>query len=538
MLGTFGPKQGARQPSGAGFFGGFAAKLARFDIGYRRYVIAASVVVLLVAIVGTLRVQTGTNFIKDFRSGTMVRLQYETISKAFGGANTFNIIIDGQGPDAIIEPPALDAIKSLQQWLAAQPEIGSTTSIVDHLRLLHRGFSVDPEAELPRERSHIKQLLVFAGGDEIESLIDRRFSVTNIVVRTSVDDTASIAALAKRIRLQLDTLTPPLTGRVTGHSVLIARTVDEIAQGQMGSLILAMTAIFFIMAALFTSYRAAGLALIPNVLPILVYFGALGLLGISLSPTTSLIACIALGVAADDTIHYFVRFNTDAKKTASETKATASALGETLRPITYTAMALCLGFLIMTTSELRNQVEFGLLAAFTLLVAWLANITLTPALASGVRIVTLWDVVRLDLGHDPQHSIPLMQGLTLRSARTFALLSDIMDLKAGSRVITEDEEGDDMYVVIDGQLRVWVERHDGPVDLAVMKRGDVIGEIGHFVAKRTANVDAVTDVRLLRFNDKSLDRLRRWRPWIAATVYRNLNRAQAERLARTTHMMR
>jgi CRP-like cAMP-binding protein len=131
-----------------------------------------------------------------------------------------------------------------------------------------------------------------------------------------------------------------------------------------------------------------------------------------------------------------------------------------------------------------------------------------------------------------------MQGLSLRHARTFALLSNIMDVKAGSRIVTEGEEGDDMYVVIGGQLRVWVEGQDGPVDLATLTRGAILGEVGFFVHKRSANVDAVTDSRLLRFNVEDLERLRRRRPWIAAIIYRNLNRVQAERMARTTHRVR
>ena len=291
------------------------------------------------------------------------------------------------------------------------------------------------------------------------------------------------------------------------------------------------------LALLFTSISAGFVAMLPNFLPIATYFGLLGLLDLTLNPTTSLIACIVLGIAVDDTIHFLARFNADARAQANEQAAVRSALRTTLRPVTLTTAALCLGFLVFTGSDLQNQVEFGALAAATLLVAWITDITVTPALGSTVRIVTLWDLLRLDLGQSPQHTIPLLAGLSTRQARTFALLSNIEKLPAGSRVITEGDNARDIYVVVDGKLRAWVERSGEVRQLSTMGRGATMGEAGYFGQKRTANVDAVSDVRLLRFDSQDLERLRRRHPRIAATIFRNLNRVQAERIARTTAML-
>ncbi len=518
-----------------------AAKvLARFNLRYRRSIIAVSVVLMVLALLGTLRIEVATDFIGDFPAKAPVRQQYESIRSAFNGASPFYIVIDGHAADAIVEPVNLRQIETLQAWLAAQPEVGGSLSIVDSLKLINRSLNGNDQAyyRIPENRALVKQLLVFGGGEELDGTIDKSFSVTSIQVRANVGDSASITALTERIEQRLAALNPPLSARITGNTVLVSRALDNIAGGQLFSVALALGVIYLLMSAMFTSWRAGALALVPNLIPVTVYFGTLGLLDIPLTPTTSLIACITLGIAVDDTIHYMVRFNADARRLANESKAAFSALEGVLRPITYTTMALCLGFLVLTTSDLKNQMQFGALSVFTLFLAWLCNITLAPALTVGVRIVTLWDVLRLDLGEDPQHSIPLMQGLTLRQARTFALLSNIMDVKAGTRIVTEGEEGHDMYVVISGQLRVWVPRHDGPVDLATMSRGAILGEIGFFAAKRSANVDTLTDTRLLRFNVDDLERLRRRRPWIAAIIYRNLNRVQAERLVRTTHMMR
>ncbi|MFT4047314.1 MAG: hypothetical protein QM661_11545 [Solimonas sp.] len=65
----------------------------------------------------------------------------------------------------------------------------------------------------------------------------------------------------------------------------------------------------------------------------------------------------------------------------------------------------------------------------------------------------------------------------------------------------------------------------------------MIGEAGYFGQRRTANVDTLTPVRVLRFDSQDLERLRLRYPRVAALVLRNLNRIQAERLARATAML-
>ena len=77
-------------------------------------------------------------------------------------------------------------------------------------------------------------------------------------------------------------------------------------------------ALTLILSALFTSFRVGFIALIPNVLPVLVYFGILGWGGISLNTTTGLVACMVLGIAVDDTIHFLTHFNREAKAHADE----------------------------------------------------------------------------------------------------------------------------------------------------------------------------------------------------------------------------
>ena len=68
--------------------------------------------------------------------------------------------------------------------------------------------------------------------------------------------------------------------------------MDDIALGQALSMVTAFGIIYLILAFLFTSFRIGFIALLPNALPVLVYFGILGWTGVTLNTVTGLVACL------------------------------------------------------------------------------------------------------------------------------------------------------------------------------------------------------------------------------------------------------
>jgi len=206
--------------------------------------------------------------------------------------------------------------------------------------------------------------------------------------------------------------------------------------------------------------------------------------------------------------------------------------------MTYTSIGLCLGFLVLVLTNLRPFIHFGALSSLTLFVAWLLDVTLTPALCSRMRIVNLWDILTLDLGPDFQHTIPLFAGLRGSQARTVALMTSLRTYPKGHSLMRRGESGDDMYVVIDGELAVSIDREGGRHHLAHLGRGDVVGEVALFSNRRSADVEVSSDARLMRLDRESLDRLRARFPRIGAVVFRNLAEILAGRVGSTTERLR
>lgn len=504
--------------------------LGRFDISHRRRILSVAAAVFLAAGMFGAQVETGDQFVGVFAPGAPVRADYEAVNRAIGGVNPLLIALDGGRAGTFEEPATLEAIAQLQDWLRGQPEVGAVTSVVDHVRALS-GTLGSRKQEIPASTELIRQLLFFGDNESLASLLNGDRSSSLISLRLRSDDTAQIAIFLQRLQPQLRKLPRGIEARVTGNAFLLTESVETVTADQMLSIALALLLVYLCLTLQFASPRIGLLASLPTLLQTALYFGALGLSGVKLNATTSLVECLVLGLAVDDTIHYLSRFNRAAKRKGSEEQAAVLALSAVLRPITLTKAILALGFLMLVTGELQNQVLFGWLAAFTLVAAWLVDVFVTPAFMSGVRIVTLWDSLRLNLGVDVQRTIPLFAGLTTRQARIFALMSRIETHHAGERVLSEGDPAGDVYVVIDGKLSVWVERGGQRVPINTVGRGTVLGEAGYFGQKRTANVDTLTRVRLLCFDDADQERICKHYPGIAARVFLNLNKVQAERRA-------
>jgi len=99
-----------------------------------------------------------------------------------------------------------------------------------------------------------------------------------------------------------------ITQRATGSIILLNDASDAVAASQSSSLAIALVTIYLMMVVLFRSFSTGLLALIPNLLPIVCYFGFLGWSGTALDITTSLVASAVLGLAVDNAVHMIRRY--------------------------------------------------------------------------------------------------------------------------------------------------------------------------------------------------------------------------------------
>ena len=521
------------------WFERLATATAHFVVRRRTLVVVSFALVLVAALAAASRVRISTDTVHAFPDDSPVRVDFDAINSTLDGATSFSVVIDAGYREAFADPAQLRELESLQRWLERQPEVGGTTSIADWVKLLQRAASGgEPDAfELPTMSSLIGGLLLVGRSDEQDDLLDAAWQHANLIVRTPRPATADLQALVARLETRLLELPAPMTAHVTGQAIVFQSLWDDVAMRQAQSIALSLVVVFVILSLLFVSARAGLRALAPTLIPVAGYFAVLWLTGVPLNLATSVVGPMALGFALNDTLHYFVRFAFEARSLADEQAATVRALVTVGRPMTYSTLAICFAFLALHGTPLDTLSWLGTTAAAALALAWLCDFLLTPALCVGMRVVTLWDTLLLDLGPRPQASIPLLADLSTSQCRIFAQMASVQMVQAGQPLSRTGEAGREMYLVIDGLLEASVETPMGRVVLGRFARGDLLGEVGFYTARRSASLSVVESAHLLRLTQQTFERLDRRSPRIAAVLYRNLSRIMAERVINTTELI-
>ena len=528
-------------------------RIGRFAIQNRLSVIAAALLFAAAAIWNLSSIQVDSNFQSFFRPNDPVRQATDAINEHLVGSMAFYVVIDGQEKDVMKQWDTLRRIKALQAYIDGLPGVDKTVSFVDYCELLDRGAQsgggellvgpggeiiTAPPPEKPttfwQEPSQLRAVMQLVAGSptSFRSVASPDFARSNILVRTTLSGSQEISALAEQISAYAQERFPPdLKVRPTGNLILLTKTTGDIITGQIRSLSLAVSVIFVIMSAMFLSARIGLIAMIPNIFPIVIFFGLMGLSGAVLNLGTSIIAAIALGIAVDNTVHLMTRLSAEVHAAPDQETALLHTLGTVGKPSLYASVILFLGFLVLYFSTFVPIREFGLLSAATMVVAFGADVILLPALLATTKVITLWDVLYLKLGRDPQKTIPLFAGLRPVQAKIVTLMGEFRAFAKDEFIVRQGEVGREMFVLISGRADARLNIDGASKLLRTMGRGDVIGEMALIRQnQRTADVIAVDDAEAIVVDERFLQRMQKRYPRIGARIFLNIAKILSDRL--------
>lgn len=499
--------------------------------------LAAGLMLCAVSLWQSSRIRVETDYLGFFDADSSVRLDNRRITQKLGGTLPIYLVIDGDQPGAATRLEVLDAIRDLQEFVAGLPGIDGSLSLADYFSLMQRILNPDSGDALPTSQAEIEQILLFADPADIRPVVSRDLSRANVIVRTRLSGSAEVGEFTRRVSEWAAAHMPRgVTLRPTGTLVLLNRSADALAYGQVSGLGQVLLVLWVLMSLFFLSLRIGVLTLVPNVVPIVVLFGFMGWWGIPLNVSTSMIAAIAIGIAVDDTIHYLSEYNAQIRTIGNQETAilrTAHAIG---RPIVFTAVALAAGFLVVCLSSFQPIRHFGVLASVTMAVGLATELVLTPALLMTASVVTLWDLLYVKVGPEPQKQIPLFRGLRAFEAKIVVLMAQLASASPGAYITRYGERKEELYVLLGGSVDVV--RHAGEQVIRSLGRGATIGEMGLIRHRpRSADVIVREPVEYLVLDAGFLNRIQRRHPRIAARVFLNLAHILSDRLEVTTEQL-
>lgn len=167
---------------------------------------------------------------------------------------------------------------------------------------------------------------------------------------------------------------------VTGTAVQVARDSGRMIRGALWGALASLALLWLVFWAGLRSVRYASLALVPNALPCIVVNAALVLWGAPLSFATAIISSTMLGLIVDDTIHVLHRFREQRSHGLAPLAALERVYQSGARAVVITSLVLAVGFGAGAVGRLATSVEFGALAALTIVTAFFADLILLPAI--------------------------------------------------------------------------------------------------------------------------------------------------------------
>ena len=122
------------------------------------------------------------------------------------------------------------------------------------------------------------------------------------------------------------------------------------------------------------------ISMLPNVFPIVIIFGFMGLRGIKVDIGSMMTASVAMGVAVDDTIHFLNWYRTGLQQGMKRNDAIRMAYERVATAMTQTTLIGGLGLFAFALSTFTPTQRFGTLMLFLLMAALVGDLIFLPAI--------------------------------------------------------------------------------------------------------------------------------------------------------------
>ena len=310
-------------------------------------------------------------------------------AQEFFGLYPIEYSVPADGPGGVSEPEFLANLERFAEFLRAQPNVTHVYSLSDIMKRLNRNMHGDDDAyyRIPGDRELSAQyLLLYELSLPYGLDLNDRINVDKSATRVTATLTRATTAETKQFfadteQWMQDNWPTYMRTEPTSAAVMFTYISERNMQNMIAGTVLAIAAIAIIMMFALQSVRLGVLSLVPNGLPILTTFGAWALLVGEVGFSVATVASISLGIIVDDTVHLlskYVRARNERGLTVED--SIRYAFHNVGTAIVVNTIILTAGFLVMTTSAFKMNVDLGLMTVLAIVFALILDFLFLPAM--------------------------------------------------------------------------------------------------------------------------------------------------------------
>jgi predicted RND superfamily exporter protein len=296
----------------------------------------------------------------------------------------YEIVIDTGEHGGIKEPKFMKSVEQFYADIQKEfPEVRHLNSLMDIVKRFNK--VVDNKEEIPNERNLIAQYLLLYSmslpqGMEINDKMDINEQKLRITGQMDIVDTSKDLEMIKYIEDWW--AKTEYKGTVEGQTYMFAHMQKDVTNTLIYSLSLALILVSIVMFLIFRRVKILWVFILPNVLPVVLVIGLMGWIGITIDIGVAIAGAIIIGVAVDDTIHFLVKYFDARKRGLSMEDTFDEVLVYAGKAILFTTIILTVAFSMFAFSHFTPNQNFGIVTAFALVIAFVVDLLLLPALLS------------------------------------------------------------------------------------------------------------------------------------------------------------
>ena len=297
--------------------------------------------------------------------------------------------VPAQGPGGISEPEYLANIDRFADYLRAQPAVTHVYALSDIMQRLNRNMHGDDPAfhRLPGDRDLSAQYLLLYElslpyGLDLNDRINIDKSATRVTATLAPTTSAETKAFFANVAAWQKAHWPTwMHAEPTSAAVMFTYISERNVNNMITGTIIAILAIALIMMITLQSPGLGALSLVPNGLPILATFGAWALLVGNIGFSVATVASISLGIIVDDSVHFLSKYlRARRERGLGVENSIRYAFHKVGNAILVNTIILVAGFLVMTSSAFKLNVDLGLMTVLAIVFALILDFLLLPAL--------------------------------------------------------------------------------------------------------------------------------------------------------------
>lgn len=308
-----------------------------------------------------------------------------------GSLYSYDLVIDFKDNGKAKETENLKHLDTLISSIRGYPLTKRITSILDVIKdlnqTLHEG---NPDFyKIPDNSDEIAQLLLLyenAGGSEAEYWIDYDYRELRINVEMDDYNSATAEQELTQVVKEAKQLFPDAMVTPVGSVPQFTSMMQYVVRGQITSFLISLCLIGILMMIVFGSIRIGLIGMIPNIMPAIVVGGVMGWLEYPLDMMTATIIPMILGLAVDDTIHFFNHGHLEFERYHNYQTAVSNTFVTVGRPLIMTTLIITANFLTYMISDSTSFVHMGLLSVAGMMTALLSDLMITPILFKTFKV--------------------------------------------------------------------------------------------------------------------------------------------------------